>query len=236
MLWLHVAGGALGLLAGFAALYASKGSAAHRWAGRVFVYAMLTMALSGAAIAAWTGVETSVVMGLLTAYLVLTGLTAVAPPVTGRRLISVSGSAVAFALAIALAGIGLRALASPEGVIEGLPAPMAFIFAGVAACSGVSDIRRVTGPELRGARRLARHLWRMCLALFIASASFFLGQTSSIPQALRHPIALAIPVLTPLAVMMWWQWRVRARSIPGPLAWLGLIASRIGDRFRAPAP
>lgn len=213
ILLLHVAGGGLSLVAGFAALCTVKGSRPHRSIGTVFVYAMLTMALTGAFIAAVTGVETSVVMGLLAAYLVCTGLTTVSPFRSGRQWIGVAAPAVALALAIALANLGRRAVASPEGVIEGLPAPMAFVFAVVAVLAGVSDIRLLTGRQLRGGQRLARHLWRMCFALFIAAASFFLGQTKVIPPPLRNPVLLAAPVITPLLVMALWLWR-NARRHP----------------------
>lgn len=59
----------------------------------MFVYAMLTMALSGAAVAAVTGVETSVVMGLLAAYLVFTGVTAISPRPGGLRWAWLAGAA-----------------------------------------------------------------------------------------------------------------------------------------------
>ena len=64
---------------------------------------------------------------------------------------------------------------------------------------------------LRGARRLARHLWRMCFALFIAAASFFLGQADEFPEPLRIPALLALPVLAVLLAMLYWLWRVRIR-------------------------
>lgn len=56
--------------------------------------------------------------------------------------------------------------------------------------------------------RLARHLWRMCLALFIAAGSFFVGQADEIPQALRGP-HLMVPPLAALALMAFWLVRVR---------------------------
>jgi hypothetical protein len=208
---LHVTGGAVGLLSGFAALGTTKGSRSHRSSGRVFVYAMLAMALSGAGIAAVTGVETSVVMGLLTAYLVFTGVTAISPLPEGLRWTSLAGAGLASVLAVALIDIGRRALTSPEGDIEGLPAPMAFLFAAVAAAAGASDIRPATRPRHDRRRRVARHLWRMCLALFIAAASFFLGQTNVLPAPLRAPALLAVPVLAPLLVMAFWLWRSRRR-------------------------
>lgn len=211
LLWVHVAGGAAGLAAGFAALYARKGARAHRTAGRLFVYAMLAMGLSGAFIAAVTGVETSVLMGVFAAYLVLTGLTAVVPPGTWHRTVGLAGAAVALALSAALTEVGVRGAGSPGGAVEGLPAPMAFLFGAIALAAGVSDARVARAGPLRGGRRLARHLWRMCFALFIASASFFLGQTQVLPPPLREPWVLAPPVLAPLLVMAYWLRRTRAR-------------------------
>ena len=64
---------------------------------------------------------------------------------------------------------------------------------------------------LRGAPRLARHLWRMCFALFIAALSFFIGQAKVIPKPIRVSGLLAIPVLAVLVTMLYWMWRVRVR-------------------------
>ena len=47
----HGLGGALAIVSGLLALYAVKGSRVHRRSGTVFVWAMLVMSLTGAAIA-----------------------------------------------------------------------------------------------------------------------------------------------------------------------------------------
>jgi hypothetical protein len=62
---------------------------------------------------------------------------------------------------------------------------------------------------LFGAQRIARHLWRMCFSLFIASGSFFLGQAKVIPKPIRIVPLLAIPALLPLVLMFYWLLRVR---------------------------
>ena len=72
------------------------------------------------------------------------------------------------------------------------------------------DMMRAGG--YRGTRRLSRHLWRMCFALFIASGSFFLGQAQLIPKPYRNFALLAIPAFAPLVAMAYWLWRVRRRS------------------------
>ena len=88
---------------------------------------------------------------------------------------------------------------------------MALVFGTVALIAGLSDIRVVRSGPLHGPSRLARHLWRMCFALWIAAASFFLGQADELPQALRIPALLAVPPLTALLAMFYWLWRVRFR-------------------------
>jgi len=83
MVPIHVAGGAIGILSGLIALYSLKGKPLHRGSGAVFVYAMLVMSLSGALMSIARGREPgNVIMGCLTAYLVVSGLFAA----RGRRI------------------------------------------------------------------------------------------------------------------------------------------------------
>ncbi|MDP9179520.1 MAG: hypothetical protein M3O61_17745, partial [Gemmatimonadota bacterium] len=76
---------------------------------------------------------------------------------------------------------------------------------------GAGDLRMLRSGPLRGARRIARHLWRMCFALFIAALSFFIGQSKVIPEPIRILPLLALPVLAVLVTMFYWLWRVRIR-------------------------
>ena len=211
-LLVHVAAGGVGIVTGFVALYAAKGAGLHLRSGRVFVYAMVTMALTGAGIAAWGRGEASVVAGLLTGYLVVTGLATVRPATAGSRRLDLGAMLVGLAVGLTSVGWGLQSLARGEQARDGVPIAMLFIFGSVALLAGLSDVRVVRSGRLRGAPRLARHLWRMCFALWIASASFFLGQADEFPQALRIPLLLAVPVLAPLLTMLYWLWRVRIRK------------------------
>ena len=67
--------------------------------------------------------------------------------------------------------------------------------------------------SLRGAPRIARHLWRMSTALFIAAMSFFFGQADVIPKPYRIMPLLAVPVFAVLVTMLYWVWRVRVRRL-----------------------
>ncbi|HLX06961.1 MAG TPA: hypothetical protein VKY89_03765 [Thermoanaerobaculia bacterium] len=208
----HVAAGMLGIVSGFVALYAAKGAALHRKSGMLFVYAMLTMAVTATAIAAFRGIETSVAGGLLTAYMVITALTAVRPPAAGWRWLDLGGMLVALAIGLTNLMWGFESVAKGESTRHGGPVPMLFVFGAIALAAGASDVRVIRSGGLQGAARLARHVWRMCFAVFIASASFFLGQASKFPEQLRIPALLAIPVLLPLLAMVYWLWRLRIRK------------------------
>src|SRR5690242_5986590 len=106
----HIVAGSLGLLFGFLALYAAKGGALHRESGKVFVYAMITMALVGAFLAAvWrAGLAGNVPIGIFTAYLVVTALTSVRPPDAARaRRIDIALLVVVSAVSLFLIGAGV---------------------------------------------------------------------------------------------------------------------------------
>ncbi|HVG07066.1 MAG TPA: DinB family protein [Thermoanaerobaculia bacterium] len=214
----HIVAGGLGLIFGFAALYAAKGARLHRKSGMLFVYSMVTMAVTGAVIAALRSVETSVIAGLLTAYLVVTALTTVRPSTSGSRRLDLGAMLMALALGLASVTLGYEARAIGSGKNDGVPPVMFFIFGAVALLASVGDLRWMRSSGLQGAPRLVRHLWRMCFALWIASSSFFLGQADEFPKALRIPGLLAIPAFLPLLVMFYWLWRVRTRRTSPALA------------------
>jgi hypothetical protein len=112
---------------------------------------------------------------------------------------------------------GLAAIASSGGTLFGYP-PVPFFLFGVLGLSGsAGDLRMLRSGSLRGAPRLARHLWRMCMALFIAAASFFSirARVAAIfPASFATPAARALPVLLVLVAMFYWLWRIRSRAIP----------------------
>ena len=213
VLAVHIAGGGLALVTGFAALAASKGERLHRRAGLAFVAAMLVMGISGAGVAAATGVGGSVIGGLLAAYLTLSGFMVVRPQTPGLRRLSLVAVSVALPLGLVSAASGVATLADGSLARDGVPVPMILLFATVALSSAAGDLQRLRSGPARGRRRLAAHLWRMCFALFIASGSFFLGQADEIPVPLRvWPVLTALAVL-PLVAIPYYLWRVRGRRM-----------------------
>ena len=204
---LHVLGGAIAILSGFLALSAPKGLRLHRGSGTVFVYAMLVMSLSGAAIAVGrASAPMNVPAGLVTAYLVVTSLLTVRPPTERSRKADRAAMIAAFVLgAGTLAAAFVSAVRGPAGFVFPL-----LMFAGIVLSAGVGDRRMIRAGGLHGTARLKRHLWRMCTALFIAAGSFFLGPVRRIPEPLRIPALRLVPFLA-LAAMAYWLWRYRRR-------------------------
>jgi hypothetical protein len=78
--------------------------------------------------------------------------------------------------------------------------------------ASIGDLRAMRAGGLRGSRRLARHLWRMCFGLFIATGSFFLGQMRFIPESVRFVPVLLVLAFAPILSLVYWMWRVRVRG------------------------
>lgn len=222
-LLVHILAGGVGIAAGFVALYAAKGAALHRKSGMLFVYAMLVVSVVGAVMAAARGVEPAVNVpaGALTAYLVITGLTTVRPPRWWSRRLDVGVMLAGLSFSVADLAFGFAALSGAFGR-RWMLFPF-FLFGTVGLLASAGDARMIRAGTLRGAPRLARHLWRMSFALAIAALSFFVGQAKVFPQAIRIPALLALPVLAVLVTMLYWLWRVRVRR-----SLLGIVSASPG--------
>lgn len=212
----HILGGMIALIAGVLALASAKGGAVHRGGGLVFVVAMVVMAVTGGALAAFIPERLSVVAAGLSLYLVVTALLTVRPPPEDDRL--VHGAALAVGIGVAVLGFtfGIEAIRG-DGQLDGFPALLYFVFGTVAALAALGDVRTLRGAALVGHWRIGRHLWRMCCALLVATASFFLGQAQVFPEPIRHFALLSVPVIAVLGAMAFWLLRVlwfEPRSAP----------------------
>jgi hypothetical protein len=146
--------------------------------------------------------------------LVVTALTTVRPRTEWSRRLDIGFLLVALMVGVANVSFGIAALTGVFGK-RWMLIPF-FLFGTVALLASVGDVKMIRANGLRGAARLTRHLWRMCFALFIATASFFLGQAKVFPKSIRIPGLLALPVLMVLATLLYWLWRVRfKRSLRG---------------------
>lgn len=204
LLWLHIGGGAAGIVSGLIALASRKGGRLHRAVGRVFFWAMLISYGVAASVAPFMHVEqrTNTFAGLLALYLLLSGWASVQAKDVKAGPVAIAGLVAALAIAGTAVFFVMTGAGMTIGVGEGRPDPVFFLFAGVGVIAALGEAHVLVRGSITGPARLARHLWRMCLSLFIASGSLFLGQMQLLPDwviASRLNMALA---LTPLIAML----------------------------------
>jgi len=203
--WVHIAGGSVAMISGAVAVVARKGGPLHLRAGNCFFASMLVLGVTASILAVLKDPPESGLGGILTCYFVATSW------VTARRHDGITGrfEVVACAFALGAAALtawhGFTAVESPTPVGRGPVFALAFVY----ALAGVGDLRAVLRGTLTGAQRISRHLWRMCLAFFIATGSFFLGQQDVMPVAVRGSPFLFVLAFAPFAVMLFWLVRVR---------------------------
>jgi hypothetical protein len=209
ILFFHIVAGTLGMLSGFVAAFLRKGSRRHGLAGTVFAISMLGLGASGTYLAIMKHQPGNILGGMLTFYLVATAW------ITARRkkeetgIFDWSALLVIFAVAAAEVTFGVEAAMSPTGMKYDYPPWPYFIFGLVAVLATVGDIRMLVRGGISGTQRLARHLWRMCFALFIAAASIFLARQQLFPAIFRKTGVLVLLSFLPLLLLIFWLVRVR---------------------------
>jgi hypothetical protein len=223
VLLVHIFAGMVGLLSGAAAIIFRKGSPRHALAGKVFVGSMLTMAAGAVYLALAKHQGDNVGGGILTFYLIGTAW------LTARRKDGETSPLDWFAMAVPvvlgvliwLSAVHMVQTGSKEGSLR---VGMAFFMGTIMLLAAAGDLRMLLRGGVFGMQRIVRHLWRMCLGLFIASGSFFLGQGSKIfPSIFRDTPWMLIPAFLPLALLVFWVFRVRFTN-----AYKGVLAARVG--------
>ena len=219
LLPIHIAAGGLAIVLGAVALFVKKGGTIHRRSGLLFVYAMLVMGITASILGFLkSAADPNVVAGFMTVYFVGTALTTVRPVSRWTRAINVAALTVAVGLALGTIVGGVKAVNSPGLSPGGVPfrtiGVMSFFLATVLILAAAGDVRIMRSGMPRGGPRLARHLWRMCFALFIAAGSFF-SIRERVAKILPEPFTTgpmrALPILLLFGAMFYWLWRVRGR-------------------------
>ena len=206
---LHIGGGSFGILSGYAAVFARKGARLHRIFGTVFFASMLAMGTMGLALSVWIKQFGNIAGGALATYLVATAWLTVK-----RKSGTVGRAEIALLVAVlAIGGLllywGLLATMSPKGTFQGYGAALYYAFGSFATLFAALDLKVILHGGISGAARIARHLWRMCFALFFAAASFFLGQQKVMPAFMHGSPLLFVPAFAPLVFMLFWLVRTR---------------------------
>ncbi len=204
LLIVHICAAIVGLLSGAMAVLFRKGSGWHAAAGNVFFISMLCMSSSAAYIAAFMKPNRlNFMMGVLTFYLVATAW------VAARRRDGKPGMFDWIALVLVFAD-------GAAGWVWGVraAAPIYFVFGSIALLCAIADVRMILRGGYTGGRRIARHLWRMCFALWIAAMSFYPGQAKLFSKALRDTNLLMVPQFLLIGFMAFSLYRVLKRSKP----------------------
>ncbi|MEO9133111.1 MAG: hypothetical protein ABI240_18135 [Sphingomonas sp.] len=224
LIFLHVSIAAIGLASGAVALFSQKGDPLHRLAGRVFLVSMLAMTAIAFVIAIGRDDRISIVPAMLTFYLVATGWRTVTRRPAGSGALDLALLVLALATGASAFLLGWGPAHAVTGLDnKGFPAAPYFIFGSIAVFAAGLDVRTLMAGGLRGGHRLARHLWRMCLAMLIATTSFFQGQEQVFPTRLHGSLLLKIPALAVIAMLFYWllrlgiggarrSWQARARN------------------------
>lgn len=215
LLPIHIAAGGLAIVLGAVALSVKKGGTIHRRSGLLFVGAMLVMGVTASIIELLKSPNgPNVTAGITIAYFVGTALLTVRPVSRWTRGLHLATITVAVVFAYGSIVKGVTAFNSPRGSLNGVPFPMHFLFAIVFSLAATGDLRIIRFGLPRGGPRLARHLWRMCFALFIAAGSFF-SIRERVAKILPEPFTTApmrtLPILLIFGAMFYWLWRVRRR-------------------------
>ena len=207
LLAIHIAAGGLAMVLGAVALSVKKGGTIHRRAGLLFVCAMFVLGITAAILG-------NVFGGLMTVYFVGTAFVTVRPESPWTRRSNFAALSVAVVLALLDIVGGVKAFNSPRGMLNGAPFFMLFFIASIMILAAAGDMRVIHSGMPRGRPRLARHLWRMCFALFIAAGSFF-SIRARVAKILPEPFTTApmraLPILLLFGAMFYWLWRVRSR-------------------------
>lgn len=215
LLPIHIAAGGLAIVLGAVALLVKKGGTIHRRSGLLFVYAMLVMGFSASILGFLKSpTDPNVRTGFLVAYFVVTALTTVRPATRSTRVINLVGLTVAITLALFAIVGGVRIFNLPGRTFNGIPFFAPLFIAIILILAVIGDVRILRSGMPHGGPRLARHLWRMCFALFIAAGSFF-SVRERVAKILPEPFTTgpmrALPILLLFGAMFYWLWRVRGR-------------------------
>lgn len=211
MTYIHIIMGTIAVLAGAAALLTAKGSRMHRLVGNAFFVSMVIMALSSIYLAIVLPMAISILVGAFTIYLVATSWMAARRYDETIHLLHYGALAMTLGVAVGGLWFGMEAQNSPDGLKDGLPAFPHYFFGGLALLAALGDGVMIARRGIAGKQRIARHLWRMCFAYFIAAGSLFTGPgATAFPDSIRDTGLLSAPEPIILAIMLFWVARVLA--------------------------
>lgn len=202
VLWIHILSGTIAIISGFFTLFLPKGRFWHKKLGFIFVIAMLTTSVMISLLGMIYKDLNDFTSGLLLAYLVATAWSALRP----KPLLKLEYTFLLVIVFVVICFIFLGFAASKEGADFEHPPMLYFISAAIASIGLTTDLIYMYFSKRTFRQRLLRHLWRMLLALFMASGSLFLGQMKIFPIWLQENlfwIFFIPPLVCLIAIPIW---------------------------------
>lgn len=204
LLPLHIAAGVVAITCGLFALFLRKGTRTHFKIGNLFFYSMLCMAGSASILAINASEEINALIGAFTLYLVLTGKWT-ANNRTGQNTSKEKiGGALALILFAGFLILSIQAMQSGATAIDGVYVEAFYVYTVLALLALILDFKVLLKGGVYGAQRIARHLWRMILGLFVAAGAFFFGQPQVFPEVIRESGLLSVPPFLVLVFLLVW--------------------------------
>ncbi|MEW6982478.1 hypothetical protein AAD001_07480 [Colwelliaceae bacterium 6471] len=204
MLILHIFAGGLVLLFGFAALCSPKGFKLHSMAGKVFFPSMVMVSLSAVYLDFRIG--DIPIMGVLSLYFATTSWLAIKHQERETGIIEIFAFLIIAIISITFFKLGWDIMYGGQSLKGTLPIEFYFVWGGVAAFAALLDLNMIIRGGLAGSHRIARHLWRMCIALLMAVLSFL--DQDIFPTLIKNSGVLWLLIILPTLLMFYWLCRL----------------------------
>lgn len=219
LMGLHGLIGMGAVVTGAAALLSRKGTRFHRLSGKFFVLQMCMMGLVIAASVAFAVTELISSLGMiytaLIIYLVVTSWATVKMRPMTLNQFSCVAPIVAGAIAAFALFWGWQVQTGRHIVADDIPVAAYYAFAALALLAALGDVLILRRGGIAGVRRLLRHLWRMCVALYFSVATLFTGPGSVIfPDTIRGSWPLMIPELFVASLTVYFVIRLIKTKVP----------------------
>ena len=199
MLIFHIIAGSLVLLFGYMALFSPKGLRIHKLAGNIFFIAMIILSVTAGYLE--IQFDEFPIMGVFSLYFVSTSWATVK-----RQSGKVGRFEICAFICITLVSItfykwGWDIVNDVKELTGTLPLAGYFILGTFAAFAAILDLTMIIRGGTSGAHRIARHLWRMCMALLLALMSFL--DQDIFPDVILGSGLLWSPLLILLLMMIY---------------------------------
>ncbi|CAH9052670.1 hypothetical protein PSECIP111854_01017 [Pseudoalteromonas sp. CIP111854] len=201
----HILAGTLALVSGLLVLITTKGSGLHKKIGNVFFFSMIFVSLSALALDIMLSQMPS--FSLLTLYLITTSWLTVRRPPEQIGKFEIFACVMAYLTSFTLYYLGWQVTHGEQ--MYGIPpemTPIYFVTGTLALFAATLDTKMLVNGGIAGVHRIARHLWRMCLAFIFAMMSFLSQDVFS--EAVTASGVLWIPVLILVLLLFYWLVKV----------------------------